>query len=185
MVMVMAQKIVESYLNELPRELIKAINPLSNKKDLALYVCILKEGPFRFSELKEKFGAHQQEISSALNSLMVAGLIEKRSDISEEGFAEISYYSVSPLGESMMRSLVKGALFIDSYPDCLRRVGKCTQETNANPSLSSKLTDSGSVNIWRNYTPVEISGGSIKNKSVRYHSSQKPERRLQYEPKKA
>jgi len=174
--MVMTQKIIENYLNEIPRELIKAVNPLSNVKNLALYVCILKEGPFRFNELKDIFEAHQQEISSALNALMVAGLIEKRTEISDEGFAEKSYYSVSTLGESMMRSMVKGVLFIDSYPDCLKRVGKCNQEPNIIPSSSSNLMDSGSGNIWKNHNFLEISGTSTKENFVKYNSNQKKER---------
>jgi len=181
----MEQSVLECYLNELPRELVKAVNPLSNKRELALYVCILKDGPFRFNELKERFGAHQQEISKALNSLVVAGLIEKRADISSESFAEISYYVVSPLGESIMRALVKGTLFIDSYPDCLRRLGKCTQDGNELPSISGKLLDFGSSNIKAKFKILEIKGEVFTNISNKYQLNQKSERRIQYEPKKA
>lgn len=128
--MVMAQEVIEKYLNELPRELVKAAKPFSNKKELALYVCILKDGPFRFNELKDRFAAHQQEISSALNSLMIAGLIERRGEISSESFAEICYYKASPLGESLMRSMVKGVLFLDSISEDLISKVQCEFKPN-------------------------------------------------------
>jgi predicted transcriptional regulator len=183
--MVMELSIVEYYLNELPRELIKAVNPLSNKKELALFICILKEGPFRFHELKERFEAHQQEISKGLNSLVVAGLIEKRADISEEGFADISYYMVSALGESIMRSLVKGTLFIDSYPESLRRLGKCAKEWNDFPPIHGELLDCGTSNIKSKFKIADQNARTFNDISQKYQKNLKPERRIQYEPKKA
>jgi DNA-binding HxlR family transcriptional regulator len=179
----MNQDIVVNYLNELPRELVKAVNPLSNNKELALYVCILKEGPFRFNELREKFKAHQQELSSALNSLMIAGLVERKTEISEDSFAEINYYSASTLGESMMRSMIKGALFIDSDPDCLRRFGRCSQVGNYQPTFKSVNSDN--QNPLNQRGTAIIIGCSSTDLPKKFRTCDKSGFRREYEPDKA
>lgn len=181
----MKESVIDEYIQELPRELVKAIKPLSNEKELALYVCIMKDGPARFSELKEKFGAHPQELITKLNSLMAAGLIERIADISDESFAEVNHYTISELGESMMRSMVKGALYINSYPDCLKRIGKCNQDWNDQSSMTVKLSDSGAENLWLTKKFVKVNEEFVKDITKQYHVTPKLKVRSKYEPKTA
>lgn len=174
---------VEKYLHELPSDLIKAVKPLSNERELALYVCIMKEGPFRFQELKKKFDIHQETLSNDLTALMAAGLIERISEISDETFAEIHLYNISPLGESMMRSMFKGALFINSYPDCLKRVGKCNHEM-VEKSQFDVRTSADEKNFWQNKEFTDINPG-FKGRIPRgYSMTQTRIEEMRYEPKK-
>jgi DNA-binding MarR family transcriptional regulator len=100
--------VLSDYKEDLPPALVKALKPLANDVELALFVCILKEGPFTFTEIKEKYGFHHENLVSALDSLIKAGLIEKGSAISED-----ETYSSTALGKSILRSLIKGALFME------------------------------------------------------------------------
>jgi DNA-binding HxlR family transcriptional regulator len=159
----MKESVINTYLQELPQELVKAVKPLSNNKDLALFVCIMKEGPFRFNVLKEKFGAHQQELIGKLNSLIAAGLIERVTELSDESFAEVNHYTVSVFGESIMRSMVKGSLFIDSYSDSLRRGAESNYETNAHLLSLTTHIRYGNYNPWKRDSSIIIGSSNNRN----------------------
>jgi DNA-binding HxlR family transcriptional regulator len=154
----MKKEIIDEYLKEIPHELIKAVNPLSNEKNWAIFVYLMKNGSSRFSELKERFGAHQQELITKLNALMAAGLIERVSEVSAESFASIHQYSVTPLGKSLLRSMVKGVLFIDSSPDYSKPFSYCGN--NLSKNYKQPIIGNNTGIPWQIPRSVQVCGSS-------------------------
>ncbi len=91
---------MERYLAEVPYEIQDAIMSLSNKKNWAIFIALVKEGEKRFNEIKDQFGSdHSPEIDRALKVLIRGGLIEKVAHNPEEiGNAYKSFYKASETG---------------------------------------------------------------------------------------
>jgi len=96
----MDEHIMERYLAEVPYEFREAVMSLSNDKNWAIYIALVKEGEKRFNEIKDQFGSnHSPEIDRALKTLINGGLIEKVAhEPIEIGNINRSYYSVSEMG---------------------------------------------------------------------------------------
>lgn len=98
---------MEQYLEKVPYEIRDAVMSLSNKKNWAIYIALVKVGEMRFNEIKDHFGSDKSpEIDRALKALLHGGLVEKVAhDPGEIGNAHKTYYAVSEMGIRFLGSL--------------------------------------------------------------------------------
>lgn len=98
------RKGLKSYLDEIPLEVRRAIDGLSNDIRQAILTVLGERGKMRFSELQSELELSKPDLAFHLNRLMQTGLVSHHFDEypSDESYA---YYRLSSLGYSLLRSL--------------------------------------------------------------------------------
>jgi DNA-binding HxlR family transcriptional regulator len=113
----MHNEAISKYLDEIPAEIRDAVSELSSAQRWAVFLAILKEDRF-FNELKRELGISAEQLDNILRRLVIGGLVYKEmASPSEIGDRKKTYYTITPSGQNLVRSLLEGFLPDSQSPD--------------------------------------------------------------------
>ncbi|MFA7695757.1 MAG: hypothetical protein WCX63_09495 [Methanoregula sp.] len=106
----MHDEAISKYLDEIPAEIRDAVSELSSSQRWAVFLAILKEDRY-FNELKHELGISAEQLDNLLRRLVIGGLVYKKvASPSEIGDRKKTYYTITPSGKILIRSLLDGFL---------------------------------------------------------------------------
>ena len=106
----MHDEAISKYLDEIPAEIRDAVSELSSSQRWAVFLAILKEDRY-FNELKHELGISAEQLDNLLRRLVIGGLVYKKvASPSQIGDRKKTYYTITPSGKILIRSLLDGFL---------------------------------------------------------------------------
>ena len=106
----MYDEAINKYLDEIPDEIRDAVSELSSAQRWAVFLAILKEDRY-FNELKRELGISAEQLDNILRRLVIGGLVYKEmASPAEIGDQKKTYYTITPSGKNLVRSLLEGFL---------------------------------------------------------------------------
>jgi DNA-binding MarR family transcriptional regulator len=102
---------VQDYLDKVPRELPIVVCSINDDITLATLILFVDRHneKLTFKEVKSYLDLDSAKVTKSLNSLLKSGLIAEVIVFPTRN----RYYKITNIGDSMMRSLIKGILFIE------------------------------------------------------------------------
>jgi DNA-binding HxlR family transcriptional regulator len=120
----MYDEAINKYLDEIPAEIRDAVSELSSAQRWAVFLAILKEDRY-FNELKRELGISAEQLDNILRRLVIGGLVYKEmASPGEIGDQKKTYYTITPSGKNLVRSLLEGFLPESRSPGVIKMVEK-------------------------------------------------------------
>jgi len=139
---------LDQYNKEIPGDLRRALNALSDSKTRGLVVLLLKEGELSFTQIKELTETHQQTLTDGLNKLQNGGIIVRDEVVDSDNY--YAKYRPTSFGKRILDGLFEAYL-----PSIAEK----------RPPTSSKAEVYDEGNADNLYTHVNIS--EVRNDLVR------------------
>jgi len=113
------------YYEDIPEEIRNLLNGLSNEKNLAILIFLLKNGKKKFTEMKKEFKLSGSSLTTRLTELQDGNLVKNFYEKSgKKGF---SYYDVTEFPELVFDSLFK---ILYSAETTMEKIDEKNEEKN-------------------------------------------------------
>jgi len=101
-------KKIEEYANEMPSELIRAVEALNDKFRLAIFFVLLKNGDFSFTQIMTELDIPRKDSSILSHHLKILekGALIKNKYAKKEGVDSHSFYDLTEFGEDILNALM-------------------------------------------------------------------------------
>ena len=120
----MHDEAIAKYLDEIPTEIRDAVSELSSPQRWAVFLAILKADR-NFNELKRELGISAEQLDNILRRLVIGGLVYKEmATPAGIGDRKTTSYTITPSGNTLVRSLLEGFLPESRAPDKKKLVAR-------------------------------------------------------------
>lgn len=129
-------KKIEEYANEMPIELIRAIEALNDDFRRAIFFVLLKNGNLSFTQIMNELEIPRKDSSTLSHHLKILekGSLIKNEYAKKEGVDSHSFYDLTEFGEDILNGLMDTLAVPDSDSEPIEPLKKMLLKIGANRS---------------------------------------------------